>query len=288
MSQGYDRLVGLDTLVAHLDDPQWRVVDCRHDLANTEYGANAYAKGHLPGALFLHCDRDLSGLMTGTNGRHPLPDIAAFAAKMSACGIGPDTQVVAYDNEASAFAARLWWMLRWLGHDKVAVLDGGLPAWKRAKLPFETEVRVPAPAQFVPRPRPEMLVDAAHVERHLRQPGMLLIDGRSEERYAGQNERLDPVAGHIPGAINFFYYDCLDDAAVHFKPTDELRAEFADLIDDRDPRSVVHMCGSGVTACVNVLGMEVAGLHGAKLYAGSWSEWCSDASRPFATGDQPG
>lgn len=288
MSAGYDKLVSVEMLADHLDDPAWRVFDCRHDLGNTGYGEQAYAKGHIPGALFMHCDRDLSGPKTGTNGRHPLPDGDAFAQRMSECGVGPDTQVVCYDNEASAFAARLWWLLRWLGHDKVAVLNGGLPAWRRAKLPFETDTCPVTPAQFHPRPRPEMLVDTAYVAAHLGQPDMLLIDGRSEERYAGQNETLDPVAGHVPGALNFFYFDCLDDAAVHFRPTDELRAAFADLIGDRDPKHVVHMCGSGVTACVNVLGMELAGLSGSKLYAGSWSEWCIDPARPVATGDQPG
>ncbi len=281
-------LVSVDELVAHLDDPNWRIFDCRHDLANTEYGAQAYAKGHIPGAFFLHCDRDLSGPLTGKNGRHPLPDIEAFARRMSECGITPDTQVVAYDNEASAFAARLWWLLRWLGHDKVALLDGGLPGWKRAKQPLDTSVRQVEPTQFVPRPRPEMLVDTAYVEQHLGSTGMLLLDARSEDRYAGQNERLDPVAGHIPGSINRFYYDCLDDAAIYFKTADELRAEFADLLGERDPRTLVHLCGSGVTACVNVLGMERAGLKDSKLYAGSWSEWCSDSTRPATTGDQPG
>lgn len=281
-------LVSVDELVAHLNDPNWVVFDCRHDLANTEYGAQAWAKAHIPGALFLHCDRDLSGPMTGMNGRHPLPDIESFARRMGACGITPDTQVVAYDNEASAFAARLWWLLRWLGHDKVALLDGGLPGWKRAKQPLDTTVKQCAPTQFVPRPRPDMLVDTAYVAQHLRQPDMLLVDARSEDRYAGQNERLDPVAGHIPGSLNRFYYDCLDDAAIYFKSADELRADFADLLGDRDPRSVAHVCGSGVTACVNVLGMEIAGLKGSKLYAGSWSEWCSNPARPAATGDQPG
>lgn len=281
-------LVSVDELAAHLNDPKWVVFDCRHDLANTEYGAQAWAKAHIPGALFMHCDRDLSGPHNGKNGRHPLPDIEAFAKRMSECGITPDTQVVAYDNEASAFAARLWWLLRWLGHDKVALLDGGLPGWKRAKQPLDTTVKQIAPAQFVPRQRPEMLVDTAYVAQHLRQPDMLLLDGRSEDRYAGQNERLDPVAGHIPGSLNRFYYDCLDDAAIYFKSADELRAEFSDLLGDRDPRTVVHVCGSGVTACVNVLGMEMAGMSGSKLYAGSWSEWCSDPARPAATGDQPG
>jgi thiosulfate/3-mercaptopyruvate sulfurtransferase len=280
-------LVSVETLAAHVDDPAWRVFDCRHDLKNTEYGGQAYAKGHIPGALFLHLDRDMSGPMTGKNGRHPLPAIEDFAAKMSACGVGPDTQVVAYDNEGGIFASRLWWMLRWLGHDKVALLDGGLPGWRRAKLPLETEVRPFAPAQFVPRPRDEQ-VDTAYVLANLRSPRMLLLDARGEDRYAGENETLDPVAGHIPGALNRFYFDNLDDAGCFFKPADELRAEFVDLLDGREPTCVVQQCGSGVTACHNLLAMEIAGLSGSKLYPGSWSEWCSDPGRPVATGDQPG
>lgn len=281
-------LVSVEELAAHLHDPQWLVFDCRHDLSNTEYGAQAWAKGHIPGAHFLHLDRDLSGPMTGRNGRHPLPDVETFARRMGTFGITPETQVVAYDNEAGAFAARLWWLLKWLGHDKVALLDGGLPGWRRAKLPLDTSIKQVTPTEFIAHPRPAMLVDADYVQKHLHAPEMLLIDARSEDRYAGENERLDPVAGHVPGAINRFYFDCLDDAAIYFKPADELRAEFIDLIGERDPRSVVHMCGSGVTACVNVLAMEIAGLHGSKLYPGSWSEWCSDPSRPYVTGDQPG
>jgi len=281
-------LVSADELARHLNDPHWIVFDCRHDLANTEYGAQAWAKGHIPGAQFLHCDRDLSGPMNGKNGRHPLPEIETFARRMSECGVTPQTQVVAYDNEASAFSARLWWLLKWLGHDKVALLDGGLAAWRRAKLPLDQTVKKLPPAEFIPHPRADMLVDADYVLRHLRSPEMLLLDARSEDRYAGENERLDPVAGHVPGAINRFYYDCLDDAGIYFKSADALRAEFLDLIGDRDPRTVVHMCGSGVTACVNVLAMEIAGLPGSKLYPGSWSEWCSDPARPYVTGDQPG
>ena len=283
----FGRLVDVATLAERIGDPQWRIFDCRHDLKNTEYGQQAYLKGHIPGALFLHLDRDLSGSLTGKNGRHPLPDLDAFAARMGACGVGPDTQVVAYDNEGGIFAARLWWMLKWLGHEKVAVLDGGLPGWRRAKLPLETEVPVVTPQQLSPGV-PAAQVDTTYVLEHLRSPQMLLIDARGEDRYAGENETLDPVAGHIPGALNRFYFGNLDDAGCFFKPADELRAEFSDLLDGRDPRTVVQQCGSGVTACHNLLAMEVAGLHGSRLYPGSWSEWCSDPSRPVATGDQPG
>ena len=276
-------LVSAAELSAHLGDADWRVFDCRHDLRDTQYGEKAYAKGHIPGALFLQLDRDLSGPTTGKNGRHPLPDIAAFAAKMSACGVGPDTQVVAYDNEGNAFASRLWWLLRWLGHEKVAVLDGGLAGWRRAKQALDDVAPSHAPASFVPRERGG-IVDADYVAARLDQPDTLLLDARSEERFAGQNETLDPVGGHIPGAINRFFFDNLDDAGVYFKPAAELRAEFDELLAGRTPDSVVQHCGSGVTACHNILAMEVAGLPGSLLYPGSWSEWCADPARPVATG----
>jgi len=278
-------LVGAEDVIAHLGDPDWRIFDCRHDLMNTEYGAQAYAKGHIPGALFMHLDRDLSGAKTGRNGRHPLPDPALFAARMSACGVGARTQVVAYDNEAGVFAARLWWMLRWLGHDRVAILDGGLAAWRRAKQALATEVPVFAAARFEARPRAQMLVDADFVLERLGAPETLILDARAPERFTGAQEVLDPVGGHIPGAVNRFYFDNLDDVGVYFKPAGELRAEFDSLLGGRDPRQVIQQCGSGVTACHNLLAMEIAGLNDSKLYAGSWSEWCADPARPVTTGD---
>ena len=277
-------LVSAEELSAHLGDANWRVFDCRHDLRDLEYGAKGYAKAHIPGALFLHLDRDLSGPTTGRNGRHPLPDVDAFAARMSACGVGADTQVVAYDNEANAFASRLWWLLRWLGHDKVAVLDGGLAGWKRAKQPLDEAVPNYPPASFVARERGG-IVDADYVAARLDKPETLLLDARSEERFAGQNETLDPVGGHIPGAINRFYFDNLDDAGCFFKTADELREEFDAVLAGREPGNVIQQCGSGVTACHNLLAMEVAGLAGSQLYVGSWSEWCADPARPIATGE---
>jgi thiosulfate/3-mercaptopyruvate sulfurtransferase len=277
-------LVTADELIAHVGDPAWRIFDCRHDLQNTEYGAKAYAKGHIPGALFLHLDRDLSGAKTGRNGRHPLPDPAAFAGRMSESGVGPDTQVVAYDNEGGIFASRLWWMLRWLGHDKVALLDGGLPGWRRAKQALVTEVPVVVPANFESRPQP-LTVDADFVLKTLQAPEVLVLDARAPERFSGEEESLDPVGGHIPGAVNRFYFDNLDDAGCYFKPADELRAEFDVLLAGRAPAAVVQQCGSGVTACHNLLAMEIAGLNGSKLYPGSWSEWCVDPARPIATGE---
>lgn len=279
-----DLLVSADQVIAHLGDADWRIFDCRHDLQNTEYGAQAYVKGHIPGALFLHLDRDLSGGKNGRNGRHPLPDPAVFAAKMSACGVGPATQVVAYDNEAGVFAARLWWMLRWLGHPKVAVLDGGLAAWRRARQPLVTDVPHFPPKRFEPRPHGEMLVDANDVMEALGSPRSLILDARSPERFSGEQETIDPVGGHIPGAVNRFYFDNLDDAGCYFKPAEDLRAEYDGLLGDRSAGAVIQQCGSGVTACHNILAMELAGLHESKLYAGSWSEWCADPARPIATG----
>ena len=277
-------LVTADELIAHVGDSAWRIFDCRHDLQNTEYGAKAYAKGHISGALFLHLDRDLSGAKTGRNGRHPLPDHAAFAKRMSESGVGPNTQVIAYDNEGGIFASRLWWMLRWLGHDKVALLDGGLPGWRRAKQALVTEVPVVVPANFESRPQP-LTVDADFVLKTLQAPEVLVLDARAPERFSGEEESLDPVGGHIPGAVNRFYFDNLDDAGCYFKPADELRAEFDALLAGRAPTAVVQQCGSGVTACHNLLAMEIAGLNGSKLYPGSWSEWCFDPARPIATGE---
>ena len=278
-------LVSVEVLAAHIGDPSWRVFDCRHDLQNTAYGAQAYTKGHIPGALFLSVDDDLSGPKTGKTGRHPLPDPEVFAARMSACGVGPDTQVVAYDNEGNVFASRLWWMLRhWLGHEKVAVLDGGLAGWKRASLPLTAEVPAFPPACFEPHLRADVQTDAARVLACLGAPEILMFDARSEERFSGEQETIDPVGGHIPGAINRFYFDNLDDAGCFFKPAAELREEFDALLAGRPPANVIQQCGSGVTACHNILAMELAGLPGSSLYVGSWSEWCSDPSRPVATG----
>ena len=280
MSAVTNLLVSAEDLVAH---PEWRVFDCRHDLQNTEYGRQAYARGHIPGALFLHLDDDLSGAKDGRNGRHPLPDVAGFAQRMSACGVDATTQVVAYDNEGGIFASRLWWMLRWLGHDKVAVLDGGLAGWKRSKRALEETVPVVVPRVFSPQPQ-AVTVGVGQVLSSIQSQNMLIVDARSPERFRGENETLDPVGGHIPGAVNRFYFDNLDDDGCFFKPVAELRAEFDALLAGRSAESVVQQCGSGVTACHNLLAMELAGLSGSRLYPGSWSEWCADTSRPVARG----
>jgi thiosulfate/3-mercaptopyruvate sulfurtransferase len=276
----YTTLVDAATLAAHLDDPDWLIVDVRHQLADTAYGERSYGENHLPGAVFLHCDRDLSGPTTGCNGRHPLPAAQQLAERLGQIGIGPKTQVVVYDDAQGMIAGRLWWLLRWLGHDQVAVLDGGLQAWQAAGGALTQAVPVLRPTLFEARVC-EHCVDAEHVESFLNTSRIHLIDARSPDRYRGENETIDPVGGHIPGAINRFFRDNLQ-ADGRFKPADVLRAEWLDLIAGMPPETVVHQCGSGVSACHNLLAMEIAGLSGSRLYAGSWSEWCSDSGRPVA------
>lgn len=280
MSHGL--LIDAAKLAAHLDDPAWRIVDVRHQLADVHCGEAAYLAGHIPGAVFMHCDRDLSAPMNGSNGRHPLPDPQRLAARLGALGIGPETQVVAYDDSQGMIASRLWWLLRWLGHDRVAVLDGGFQAWQDAGGQLDTAVPNPPAASFDPSVR-DLAVDADYVGRFLQTSRMHLIDARSPDRFRGENETIDPVGGRIPGACNRFFRDNLQ-ADGRFKPAAELRAEWLALLAGRAPEQVVHHCGSGVSACHNVLAMEIAGLPGSRLYGGSWSEWCADQQRPVATG----
>ena len=254
------------------------LLDCGFDLVDPAVGERAWAAGHLPGALYAHLDRDLSGARTGRNGRHPLPARAAFAATVGRWGIAPGVQVVVYDAQGGPYAARAWWLLRWLGHDAVAVLDGGLAAWLAAGGTLETSVPALAPRAPYPAATPAMPTISA--EQLLARLGQLtLLDARSGERFRGEVEPLDPVAGHIPGATLRFFRDNLGPDGC-FKPAAQLRQEFAAL--GADGGEVVHQCGSGVTACHNLLAMVHAGYDRALLYPGSWSEWCSDPSRPVA------
>ncbi|HMO47158.1 MAG TPA: sulfurtransferase [Rubrivivax sp.] len=258
------------------------LLDCSFELADPAAGESAYAAGHLPGALYVHLDRDLSGAKTGGNGggRHPLPEREAFAARAGSWGIAPGVPVVCCDAQGMPYAARAWWLLRWLGHDAVAVLDGGVAAWVAAGAALESTPGIARAAEpYPPRAAAMPSVTADELQRHLGQRP--LLDARAAERFRGEIDPLDPVAGHIPGALNRFFKLNLDDAGC-FRPAEVLRAEFAALA--ADPAQLVHQCGSGVTACHNLLAMEHAGLSGSALYAGSWSEWCADASRPVARG----
>jgi thiosulfate/3-mercaptopyruvate sulfurtransferase len=278
----YKTLISVGALREHLDDAAFVIFDCRHDLMKPEAGAQAYAAAHIPGARFAHSDRDLSGVKNGKNGRHPLPDPQVFASWLGRSGVDGSKQLIAYDFAGGASATRLWWMLRWLGHDRVAVLDGGWEAWTKAGAPVTTDPPKVQPTTFSASPR-ALAVDVGYVQSHLKDVGMVVIDARSPERYRGETEPIDPVAGRIPGALNRLYKDNLDAAGL-FKSAAELRSGFVSLLGDRSPQQVVHQCGSGVSACHNILAMEIAGLSGSRLYPGSWSEWCADPARPVARG----
>ncbi len=276
-------LISVEDLAARYTQDDCIVCDCRHDLVKPDAGRRAYAKAHIPGARFLHLDEDLSGTKTGRNGRHPLPDPRTMGERFGGIGIDAGKQVVAYDASGGYYAARLWWTLRWLGHRRVAVLDGGWDAWLDAGLPITAEPPKVTATIFIPVVRQGFTVDAAFVASHINAPEMRLIDARSPDRFRGENETLDPVGGHIPGAINRFFHDNLD-AEGRFKAAATLKSEFERLLETQSPSVAVHQCGSGVTACHNLLAMEIAGLAGSRLYPGSWSEWVSDPARPVARG----
>ena len=265
-------------LAEHLGDPAWVVLDTRHDLMDPAKGRRAYEAGHIPGAFFIAMDDDLAAPKNGRNGRHPLPEPARFATKMSQCGVTPRTQVVVYDDASGSFAVRLWWMLRWLGHERVSVLDGGFPLWSREGHPVETRVPAAREGEFIARPRLGATVDASFVDHYRRQRDARLVDARPPERYRGEKEPIDPVAGHVPGALNRFWKENIQPDG-RFKSATQLHGEFEALLGGTDASLSVHMCGSGVTACHNLFAMELAGLPAGRLYPGSWSEWCADPAR---------
>jgi thiosulfate/3-mercaptopyruvate sulfurtransferase len=283
-------LIGAEKVAAHLGDPGWVVVDCRFTVGAPQAGETAWAKSRIPGARYAHLERDLSGPRGAGLGRNPLPDPATFAATLARWGIGPATQVVAYDDSFGSIACRLWWLLRCAGHPAVALLDGGWPVWVRRKHPVDASpvaaVASADPVAGRPGPvvlDPAWLADTPAVERIRDDPAWALLDARPEERFSGEREEVDPIAGHIPGARFATFEDNLAFDGT-FLPPAELRQRFAALCGGVAPERVVHTCGSGVTACHNLLAMEHAGLHGSRLHAGSWSEWITDPTRPVATG----
>jgi len=275
-------LLSTTELASHLSDAGWRIADCRFELGKPEAGRTAYAAGHIPGAVFVDLERDLSAAIGPATGRHPLPRIDEFAETLGRLGIGNDTEVVCYDGGSGAFAARLWWMLRWVGHDAVSVLDGGLAAWTAEGRTLSTVEPSSGTVHFTPRPRPEMALDTADVERALAR-GDVLVDVRGAERYAGVTEPIDAVAGHVPGAVNLPYTQNLD-ASGRFRGREELAALWRERTAAGAGRAPICMCGSGVTACQGLLALEAAGVPGGRLYAGSWSEWIRDPARPVARG----
>jgi thiosulfate/3-mercaptopyruvate sulfurtransferase len=284
----FKTLIDVGSLQELLGKPQLAVVDCRFDLMHPEAGRQAYLRAHIPGARYADLNRDLSAPIGPHTGRHPLPLPDAFAAWLGAIGIGNDTQVVAYDETNGSIAARLWWMLRWLGHGAVAVLDGGFKAWTAHGGAVQSGEPEPEAADgsarhFTPRIDADSIVSTAELERALRGRTAALVDARAQERYAGQVEPIDAVAGHIPGAVNHPFTANLG-ADGRFLPAAELKRRWEEHLPDSNLSNLVAMCGSGVTACHNLLSLEVAGLTGGKLYAGSWSEWIRDPRRPVARG----
>jgi thiosulfate/3-mercaptopyruvate sulfurtransferase len=282
----YTSLIEAAALAPHVNDANWVIVDCRHDLVNLAAGREAYAAGHLPNALFADMEHELSGAKRDANGafrgRHPLPEQDAFIELLRSWGVNDDTQVVAYDAHGGMYAARLWWMLRWIGHEAVAVLDGGLPAWQTAGQPVVTDAPAARASGTIAARAPLVTtVDVNAVLHNVEHGGRQVVDARAPDRFRGENETIDPVGGHIPGAKNRFFKDNLQ-ADGRFKAPAQLKAELGVAVGD--PRSAIMQCGSGVTACHNLLALEVAGMPGAALYPGSWSEWSADAKRPIATG----
>jgi thiosulfate/3-mercaptopyruvate sulfurtransferase len=278
----YTTLITTDHLAAHLDDT-WAVVDCRYDLKNDGAGREQYLAGHIPGAVYASLSHDLSATPTGANGRHPLPSPEQLAETFGRLGIGDDTQVVIYDEATGMFASRLWWLLRYMGHDAAAVLDGGWTKWTAEGRAARAGEETRRAAAFTPRPRPHMRVDVRDVESIALDRSTLLVDARAPERFEGRTEPLDRVPGHIPGAVNHHYHSNMAPDGTLLS-TDALRERFHETLNGRRPEDVVMYCGSGVSACQNLLAMEAAGLPGARLYAGSWSEWSSDPRRPVETG----
>jgi len=277
----FTTVVSTEQLASHLSE--WIIVDCRFDLHDENWGREQYLAAHIPGAVYASLNDDLAGPRTGRNGRHPLPSLDTLAATLGRWGIARDTQVVAYDQDSAMYASRLWWLLRYAGHAAVAVLDGSWAAWTREGRPTRSGNETRTPIAFALQPPLAQPVPVDEVAAALRDGDRLLVDARAPERYEGRIEPLDRVPGHIPGAVNHFFKNNATENGT-LLPPETLREQFARVLGDTDPAHVIAYCGSGVTACHNLLAMEHAGLHGGRLYPGSWSEWSSDPSRPLETG----
>jgi thiosulfate/3-mercaptopyruvate sulfurtransferase len=280
---GYTTLIGVDELRGLIDTNAVTLLDCRFDLANTQSGRDAYLQAHIPAAVYADLNRDLAQPMGAASGRHPLPDRQDFAATLRRLGVEHRIQVVAYDEANGAFAARAWWMLRWMGHTKTAVLNGGMRAWAMAGGALESGEQHHAPSHFIAQKPTVTWLTTRELEAALQDPARQLIDARAAERYAGAVEPIDPVAGHVQGAINLPMSGNLRADGLFLSPG-ELRRRFVASLGNTPPAQIISMCGSGVTACHNLLALEIAGLGGGALYAGSWSEWIRDPTRPIATG----
>ncbi len=281
----FETLISAGDLSSRLDEPGWVVFDCRHRLGDADYGHAAYREGHIPGARFADMDETLAAPVSPGSGRHPLPNLDQFAEWLGRQGVGPRGQVIAYDDNNGAMAARLWWMMHYMGHKWCAVLDGGIARWRKEGRPLEQTDPRPSHEEIHHRLRKNDLVALEEVERISRDGRTLLIDARGVERFEGNSEPIDPVAGHIPGAVNLPFAGNLNPDGT-FLPAAQLRERIEQALGGADAESSVHYCGSGVSACHNLLAMAVAGLPVGRLYAGSWSQWCADPKRPVETGAQ--
>jgi thiosulfate/3-mercaptopyruvate sulfurtransferase len=278
----FTTIVSTETLAKNLTDPAWVIIDCRFDLAMPEWGFSEYQSGHIPGAIYANLNKDLSSIPNETSGRHPLSDPEVFFQRCIQWGINQDSQVVVYDQAGGSYASRLWWMLKTVGHERVAVLDGGLLKWNAENRPISTGTEQVHPAEnpgFEPQFNQQRWLTSKETEQFINDPAYILIDARSNDRFRGENETIDPIAGHIPGAVSRFHGLNLEEDGT-FKPQEKLKQEFLTLLNNVPPEKAIVYCGSGVTSCHHLLAMEIAGLKGARLYAGSWSEWIRDPNRP--------
>lgn len=283
----YTTVISASELLDHLETPDWAIIDCRFTLSDPKKGRKDYREAHIPGAVYAHLDEDLCGrIVPGKTGRHPLPSMEEFSHRLSKWGTDANVQVVAYDDVGGALAAaRLWWMLRWVGHNQVAVLDGGWTWWQKEDLPVKSGTELRTPRIFVPHHQTGLIADTESVDRMRKDPEALILDSRTTDRYRGENETIDPVAGHIPGAKSAPYPENLDNED-KFLSEETLRQRFEQKLGDIPAERTAFYCGSGVTAAHNVLAVAHAGLGTAKLYPGSWSKWITDPNRPVATDEQ--
>lgn len=284
----YKTLISIDDLVPHLDDPNWAIFDCHFDFEQPEAAHQAYLKAHIPGAIYADLDKDLSGpIIPSKTSRHPLPAIDGFVNTLSRWGVDENVQVVVYDNRSSSLAGRLWWMLRWLGHEAAAVLDGSFSHWQESGHPVQAGQASRPPRTFKPNPNPDLIRSADQIMAMRSDQDFVIVDSREAARYRGEPDPYDPVSGHIPGAVNAHYEENLTQDG-YFKSEEELRARFESVLGEAPAENAVFYCGSGVTAAHNILAVEHAGLGQARLYPGSWSEWITDPNRPVAGSNQEG
>ncbi len=280
----YQTIISVEDLNKNLNTQDWLIFDCRFILKDPEGGLKKFNQGHIPGAQYADMDKDLASPMTSTSGRHPLPNPDEFINKLQSWGVNNTSQIICYDDMSGAFAARMWWLLKWLGHNDVAVLDGGIDKWTANNLTLETDTQQKAAGSFSGQANNDMWVDVEFVQKELAENNINLLDARSAERFTAKDTKTDPVAGHVPGAMSYPFAENLSKQGV-FLPLEELQKRFAPMLPSSEKKEVINMCGSGVTACHNLLAMRIAELPMTRLFVGSWSEWIKDKSRPVATGE---